>query len=205
MSSKRVEIIEEFHRVCAKCRLKRHIMAFCRADPARRRNVTRVVYSEVNVLTGADAGEILTLQRAAYLSEARLHGDYSIPALTQTLAELEAELADASVIALGIRSGGRLVASVRLRVRGTTAELGRLTVVPDLQGRGLGTRLLAAVDGALPAQVERIELFTGEKSTANIRLYERMGYVEDRRASAGAYDMVFLSRPPIRGTRSALS
>ena len=33
-------------------------------------------------------------------------------------------------------------------------------------------------------------MFTGEKSTANIRLYERMGYVEDRRASAGAYDMV---------------
>lgn len=146
-------------------------------------------------LTPADAGEILTLQRAAYLTEARLHSDYEIPALTQSLAELTEELGDPRTIALGIRDGGRLVASVRLAVRGTAAELGRLTVVPDRQGQGLGTRLLAAVDGALPDAVERIELFTGENSAANLRLYSRMGYTEDRRQNVGTYDLVFMSRP----------
>src|SRR3569833_495135 len=40
-----------------------------------------------------DAGELLTLQRASYATEARIYGDPELPALTQTLPELEAELA----------------------------------------------------------------------------------------------------------------
>lgn len=145
-------------------------------------------------LSASDAGEVLTLQRAAYVSEARLHDDISLPALTQSLAELIGELNDPLVIALGIRTEGRLVAAVRLRLRDATAELGRLTVVPDLQGQGLGTRLLATVDEMLPDQIERIQLFTGERSVANIRLYQRMGYSEDHRRSAGAYELIFMSR-----------
>ncbi|WP_440713723.1 GNAT family N-acetyltransferase [Gordonia sp. FQ] len=145
-------------------------------------------------LTASDAGEVLTLQRAAYVSEAIAHDDLAIPPLVQTLDDLRAELADENVIGLGIRRGGRLVAAVRLRIRGRLAELGRLTVVPDLQGGGLGSRLLATIDDELPPGVDRVELFTGERSAANLRLYRRMGYVEDRRVSAGAYDLVFLSR-----------
>ena len=41
-----------------------------------------------------DAGELLTLQRAAYVSEGQIYENASIPPLTQTLAELEAELAE---------------------------------------------------------------------------------------------------------------
>ncbi|WP_298446230.1 GNAT family N-acetyltransferase [Gordonia sp. (in: high G+C Gram-positive bacteria)] len=145
-------------------------------------------------MTASDAGEVLTLQRAAYVSEAIAHDDLALPPLVQTLDDLRAELADENVIGLGIRRGGRLVAAVRLRIRGRLAELGRLTVVPDLQGGGLGSRLLATIDDELPPGVDRVELFTGERSAANLRLYRRMGYVEDRRVNAGAYDLVFLSR-----------
>lgn len=152
-------------------------------------------------LSQADAGEIYTLQLAAYLSQGRLHDDYRIPPLVQTFEELVEELEDPDVIALGIRQDGRLVASVRLHVQGVTAELGRFTVAPDLVGQGLGTRLEAAVDDALSAGVERIELFTGDRSVDNLRLYARMGYAEDRRESVGTYELVFLSRP--KGLRSA--
>ncbi len=145
-------------------------------------------------LTVDDAGEVLTLQRAAYVSEAILHDDLSLPPLVQTLEQLVAELADAVVVGLGIRRQGRLVAAVRLRACGSVAELGRLTVAPDLQGRGLGTTLLSAVDDYLPAEVDRVELFTGEHSIGNIRLYSRMGYSEVRRQNLGAYDLVFMSR-----------
>lgn len=143
----------------------------------------------------ADAGELLTLQRAAYVPQAILHDDMTLPPLTQTLEQMIAELQDPAVIALGIRDGGRLVGSVRLRIRGATAELGRLAVVPDLQGRGLGTLLLAVAAERVPAGVARIELFTGERSLANLRLYERNGYAETHRRSAGSYDLVFMSRP----------
>jgi GNAT superfamily N-acetyltransferase len=58
-------------------------------------------------------------------------------------------------------------------------HVGRLAVVPDLQGRGLGTRLLAAVEQGTPAR--RAALFTGHRSDGNLRLYRRCGYVEVRR------------------------
>lgn len=91
-------------------------------------------------LTPKDAGEVLTLQRAAYVTEARTHGDLELPPLTQSLDELAGELSDPDVQALGYRTdSGRLVAAVRIHIdRGKgVASVGRLTVAPDLQGRGL--------------------------------------------------------------------
>ena len=41
-----------------------------------------------------DAGEVLTIQRAAFASEALIYGDPDMPPLTQTLEELEAELVE---------------------------------------------------------------------------------------------------------------
>ena len=150
--------------------------------------------AEVSRLGVDDAGEILTLQRAAYVTEAQLHDDLTLPALTQSIDDLVAELELPHVTALGIRLGARLVAALRLSVHGEVAEVGRLTVVPDLQGRRLGSTLLAAVDTWVPPSVTRVELFTGERSVANIRLYERKGFVEFKRETVESYDLVFLAR-----------
>ncbi|MDN5920752.1 MAG: GNAT family N-acetyltransferase [Pseudonocardia sp.] len=148
----------------------------------------------ISVLTDADAGEVLTLQRAAYVSEARLHNDVALPPLTQTLDDLCDELGRRDVLAWGLRERGRLVAAVRVTVRDHRAELGRLTVTPDRQGEGLGTRLLRHVEEQLPEAVDAIELFTGERSEANLRLYRRHGYQETRRAPAGYYDLVHMRK-----------
>jgi GNAT superfamily N-acetyltransferase len=145
-------------------------------------------------LTRADAGEVLTLQRAAYVTEAQLHDDLRLPPLVQTLDEVRAELADPAVTALGVRDGGRLVAAVRLREVGAgRLALGRLTVAPDRQGRGLGTVLLRAAESAVPGTTV-IDLFTGELSAANLRLYRREGYVETHRTPAGNQAVVHLTK-----------
>lgn len=47
---------------------------------------------QLSEMTSADAGEVLTLQRAAYVTEAQLYNDAFLPALTQTLDELVAEI-----------------------------------------------------------------------------------------------------------------
>jgi hypothetical protein len=44
-----------------------------------------------------DAGELLTPQRAAFVTEAQLYGEPRLPALTQTLDDLRAELARAAI------------------------------------------------------------------------------------------------------------
>ncbi|MEU2349357.1 GNAT family N-acetyltransferase [Modestobacter sp. NPDC049651] len=145
----------------------------------------------------ADAGEVLTLQRAAYVTEAQAHDDLQLPALRQSLAELSDELGRPDVVAVGWRDGaGRLVAAVRATVVGAVAEIGRLTVAPDRQGERLGSRLLAAVEEALPAAVREVRLFTGERSGANLRLYRRLGYRETHRTRTPAgYALVHLGKP----------
>lgn len=122
----------------------------------------------------ADAAEILALQKLAYRSEARLYDDWTIPPLTETLAEIEQAFATTTFLKLTDVDGG-IVGVVRGVVRDGSREIGRLIVRPDCQGRGLGSRLMAAIEGAFP-QVARFELFTGSRSAGNIRLYERLGY-----------------------------
>ena len=58
--------------------------------------------ADVVELTITDAGELLTLQRAAYVTEAQLHDDVSLPALTQSLLDLLTELSNSAVHALSL-------------------------------------------------------------------------------------------------------
>ena len=141
-----------------------------------------------------DAGELLTLQRAAYATEARIYGDPELPAMVQTLEELTAELAGS--MAFTATQGTRIVGAVRARVADGVLHVGRLTVAPDQQGRGTGTALLAEVEAAAPPGTREATLFTGSRSAANLRLYERLGYREQRRELlTPSVELVHLSKP----------
>lgn len=129
--------------------------------------------AEIPRATGADAAEIHELQRLAYRSEAELYGDWSIPPLTEPLAETVRALAEQLVLKASV--GGRIVGAVRGRLEGGTCHVGRLIVHPEAQGRGLGTQLMLALEAALPA-ARRFELFTGERSARNLHLYAKLGY-----------------------------
>jgi ribosomal protein S18 acetylase RimI-like enzyme len=144
----------------------------------------------------AHAGEVLTVQRAAYLSEAQRYGDPFLPPLTQSLDELAGEM----------RAGRRLVALVGTRVVGSVRgveddgvlHIGRLAVAPDQQGRGIGTRLLRAVEDLAGPEVTTFALFTGAASDDNVRLYEALGYRTVRReALPHGPGLVHLHKPRI--------
>ena len=120
-----------------------------------------------------DAAEILALQKLAYQSEAILYDDWSIPPLKQTLSEIEEEFFHKTF--LKAHGFVMIVGSVRAAVDGGTCSIGRLIVHPEYQRKGIGTQLMSAIEERFPSAL-RIELFTGEKSEGNIRLYERLGY-----------------------------
>ena len=144
--------------------------------------------------TPDDAGELLTLQRAAYATEARLYGDPELPAMVQTLDELTGELA--AGLALTATRGTRIVGAVRARVADGVLHVGRLTVAPDQQGQGIGTALLTEVEAAAPPGTRAATLFTGSRSAANLRLYERLGYREERREQlTPSVELVHLTKP----------
>jgi ribosomal protein S18 acetylase RimI-like enzyme len=139
----------------------------------------------------ADAGGLLTVQRAAYISEARLYQHFELPPLIEPLAGISAAIASGTVLVA--LAGTRLVGGVRGRLDGDTCQVGRLAVAPDLQGRGIGTALLRAIEERFPA-VPRFELFTGGRSEANLRLYRRVGYVDLPRRPGDHPDLIYLEK-----------
>lgn len=128
--------------------------------------------------TAADSGEILTLQRAAYATEAALYDDPRLPALVQTHAELDEELRTSTALVAVL--AGRVVGAVRARAEPPRLHIGRLVVAPDLQGRGVGTALLVGIEASAPDSAMVAALFTGERSEGNLSLYRRHGYATVR-------------------------
>lgn len=141
-----------------------------------------------------DAGETLTLQRAAFVQEALIYDTVQMPPLTQTLEELRAELVEN--LGCVVRRGHRMIGAARARRDGDLLLIGRLAIAPDTQGQGVGTRLLAAVEErGRAAGCREAELFTGSLSEANLRLYEREGYHETTRvAGDDGIEQIFLRK-----------
>jgi ech hydrogenase subunit C len=146
----------------------------------------------------SDAAEILALQKIAYQSEAELYGDHSLPAMDQTLQEMEADfervpdrvaaLADSHPAASGNGHGstarivflkavvnGKIIGSVRGFALGQTAYIRRMIVHPYFRRRGIGRRLLKEIENAFP-EVQRFEAKTGHESKRNLFQLSRSGY-----------------------------
>lgn len=140
------------------------------------------------------AGEIWTIEKAAYLPEGRRHGDLDIPPLTETLAQLRDAIAGHTVLVA--RQGPRVIGSVRGAVDGEVWTVGRLMVSPDRQGEGIGDRLLTAIERLAPAGCTRAQLVTGANSAGNLGFYARRGYREvSRSGPPGAVALVRLEKP----------
>ncbi|KAA9151647.1 GNAT family N-acetyltransferase [Microbacterium lushaniae] len=150
--------------------------------------------ARVRPIETADAGEVLTLQRAAFVSEALIYGGADMPPLTQTLEGLEAELVEN--LGCVAEVGERIVAAARARLDGELLLIGRIAVAPDMQGSGLGSLILHAVEErGREAGAREAELFTGRLSEANLRLYTREGYRETERAGGEkGEDQIFLRK-----------
>lgn len=129
---------------------------------------------EIITAESKDAQEILELQYLAYQSEAKLYNDWSLPALTQTLDSLYQEFENSIILKAIIDS--KIVGSVRAKIENDVCRIGRLIVKPDFQGNGIGTALLHHIE-KIHDNINSFELFTGNKSISNIRLYEKHGYV----------------------------
>ncbi|GAA3939513.1 GNAT family N-acetyltransferase [Actinomadura viridis] len=127
-----------------------------------------------------DAGEILTVQRAAYVTEAQLYGDPFIPPLVESGEQVAAMLGGDAVVLKAV-AGGRLVGAVRARFGDRTCLVARLVVAPDMRGRGVGSGLMRALEEAVAGRADACVLFTGHLSEGNLRLCRRLGYAETHR------------------------
>ena len=140
----------------------------------------------------ADAEAILVLQKLAYASEARRYDDWTIPPLVETIDSVCLQIAQHVVLKAMV--DGQLAGSVRGVVTDGVCEVCRLSVDPALQRRGVGSALLVAIERRFPS-IKAFELFTGNRSVENLRLYERHGYRHVRTTVLSpAVSLVFLRK-----------
>jgi ribosomal protein S18 acetylase RimI-like enzyme len=121
----------------------------------------------------SDLEEILALQKLAYLSEAEICNDFSIPPLLQTIEDIKSEYAYKTF--LKAVDSGKIIGSVRANLQDGTCYIGKLIVHPDFQNRGIGTALMNSIENCFKG-CKRYDLFTGKKSVKNIYLYNKLGY-----------------------------
>jgi len=147
----------------------------------------------VTTAAPGDAGEILTLARASWLPEARDEGSFDIPALTEELDDVVGWMSQWHTWV--VRMDGRMIGSVRARRAGRNWDIGRLMVVPDLQGCGLGRALIAHAEQAAPPDLTGFTSFAGAGSRRNERIYQRAGYRVSGRSVLRGLEAVELYKP----------
>ncbi len=122
-----------------------------------------------------DAPEILALQKTAYQSELEIYGDDSLPALQQTLEEMQKEFDRPGQVFLKTVINGKIIGSMRGYPLNDTAYLSRVLVHPYFRSRGIGRRLVEETEKAFP-NVKRFEVKTGHKSERNLFQFRAQGY-----------------------------
>jgi GNAT superfamily N-acetyltransferase len=152
--------------------------------------IGEVVY---RVIGPEHAGEVLTVQRAAFVAEARVYGTTEIPPLVETLDQVRHELA--TTLTMGAWQGSRLVGAARLTLDGPIGWISRVAVAPDQQGQGIGSSLLAALEAAASPEIRRFQLAAGHRSSGNRAMYERRGYREfSRFVDAAGVELVVMGK-----------
>lgn len=149
---------------------------------------------EVRTVAASDAGELFTLRRAAFVTEAQQYNDPHIPPLTQTFDELKADIASPEVITLAAWAGHRMVGSIRVHLEQGKAVLGRFAVAPDLQGKGIGSRLVVEIVPRLPDGIKEIWVSTGRDTMLNLADHVTAEYEHEHDQAVGDLTYAYLRR-----------
>ncbi|MFO1413837.1 MAG: GNAT family N-acetyltransferase [Burkholderiales bacterium] len=113
------------------------------------------------------------LQMRAFAEEGRRLGTTDILPLTETVATIADDVRRHT--ALVARVDGVIVGCIRGIVGDGACSIRALVVEPAHHGRGIGSRLLRALEDAVPG-VGRFKLTTNPVMEGNVPFYERHGY-----------------------------
>lgn len=126
-----------------------------------------------------EAGEILRIQKEAFLPATRRYGDVRLPPLLETADDVLRDITRHLVL-VATDSSGRILGSVRGKRRVGCVYVGRLVVDPEAQRHGVATALMLDLERRFP-DAECFKLFTGGLNEPGMGLYLKLGYIETRR------------------------
>jgi ribosomal protein S18 acetylase RimI-like enzyme len=141
--------------------------------------------------TAADAGRMAAIAEAAYAPYVeRMGGQRPAPM------DEDYDHAVAHTEAWVVEDAGFVIGFLVLIGQGEAMLLDNVAVDPAHQGRGAGRALLTlAEDRARSGGYDRITLYTHQAMVENQGLYERVGFVETRRAVEHGFARVFYEKP----------
>jgi ribosomal protein S18 acetylase RimI-like enzyme len=138
----------------------------------------------------ADIVAVNALQHAAYARNRTILGLEPLP-LTVDYATI---VADYEVWLL--EHGDALEGVLILETRPDDLLIWSVAVAPEVQGRGIGSRLLDIAQArARELGRRKVRLYTGEKLAGNIAWYERHGFVRERTEDLGDRRLVHMMKP----------
>lgn len=144
---------------------------------------------DIRPATAADVPAVRDLVATAYA--------HYVPRIGREPAPMTADYA--AVVSAGsawvAETDGRLAGLVVLVPRPDHLLLENVAVAPGMQGRGVGSLLLAFADERARALgLPEIRLYTHERMTENIAYYPRHGYVETHRSEEHGFQRVFFTK-----------
>ncbi|AGF79469.1 acetyltransferase, N-acetylglutamate synthase [Desulfocapsa sulfexigens DSM 10523] len=128
---------------------------------------------QIEIASKNDANEILEIQKSAFLGQAAIYNNYELPPLTQSLESIENEFGEKTFLKVVIN--GQIIGAVRFKQKEGIVTIDRIVVKPEYQNKGIGTLLLKQIE-KIATNPKSYQLFTGNKSSRNIHLYEKSGY-----------------------------
>jgi GNAT superfamily N-acetyltransferase len=121
----------------------------------------------------SDVEDMYGIQMRAFEEEGRRGGTREIPPLQEQMASIAEHVQ--RQIALVAKEDGTTVGCVRGVLEGRVCRVRALVVEPTKHGRGIGTKLLKALEAELK-DTDRIDLTTNTIMEGNVPFYERHGY-----------------------------
>lgn len=97
---------------------------------------------------------------------------------------------------------GTIIGLLVLEIAADHALVENVAVSPDVQGRGVGSALLAFAELEADRRgLDTVRLYTNVAMTENIAYYRRRGYQETHRVDADGFGRVFLAKRCVPGVR----
>ena len=159
-------------------------------EPTKSTAISDVAAAELRRAFPADAMAVQELTRKAYAQWVPVIGREPMPMKAYYDAALREHLVDLPYV------DGRLAALIETIPQANHLLIENVAVLPALQGRGLGRRLMAHAEAlAISLGLSEIRLYTNKDFAANVRLYLRLGYRVDREEPFMGGTTVYMSKP----------
>jgi ribosomal protein S18 acetylase RimI-like enzyme len=158
--------------------------------PTKNVAISDATAAELRRAVPADALAVQELTRRAYARWIPVIGREPMPMMADYEAALREHLVDILYVE------GRLAALIETIPQSDHLLIENVAVLPALQGRGLGRRLMAHAEAlAMSLGLPEMRLYTNKDFATNVRFYLALGYRVDREEPFMGRTTVYMRKP----------